>query len=169
MIDISTAGSGITIFTLRSFPMGFRLSAFADDADALDVEQTEVTGFERLYDGTIFSYDKNSPVLLSVGIIPNTDDDINLKILLQSRKPAKATIPIADDVTMVIGYADGGRNVLSNGVILGGAMADSLLASGRKKSNVYHFAFGAFDGFQSRRQVFGNVFNAALLLARGGA
>lgn len=153
MIDISTAGSGITIFSLTSFPMGFHLSAFADDVDPLVVEPTEVTGFEKLYDGSIFAFDKCAPVLLSVAVIPNTPDDINLKIMLQKRKSSPSIIQVKDDCTMVIGYADGGRNVLSQGTILGGSIADSLTSVGRKKTNEYHFAFGSFDGFQSYRQV----------------
>jgi hypothetical protein len=164
MIDISTAGSGLTIFSVNSFPMGFRLSSFADDADSLVIEPTMVSGFEKLYDGTIFGFDKTSPILLSVGVIPNTDDDINLKILLQTRKSNPTYISLLDTVTMVISYPDGGRNVLSGGVMLGGSIADSMLSGGRKKSNTYSFAFGSFDGFQSFRQFVGNVAQAASLL-----
>lgn len=164
MIDISTAGSGITIFSLSSFPMGFRLTSFADDVDPFSVETTEVSGFEKLYDGNIFTFDKTSPIMLSVGVIPNTADDINLKILLQKRKGSASRISIADDVTMVVVYPDGGRNVLSQGAILGGSIADSLTSGGRKKSNEYHFVFGSFDGFQSFRQIVGDLTNAALSL-----
>jgi len=162
MIDISSAGSGITIFTLSSFPMGFRLTSFADDTDSLNVEATEVSGFEKLYDGNIFTFDKTSPIMLSVGIIPNTEDDINLKILLQKRKSNTSNISLADAVTMVIGYSDGGRNVLSKGAILGGAIADSLSPTGRKKTNEYHFVFGSFDGFQSMKQGISTVVRAGL-------
>lgn len=125
---------------------------------------TEVSGFERLYDGNIFAFDKTSPILLSVGVIPNTSDDINLKIILQKRKSTPAILPILDTVTMVIVYADGGRVVLSNGTILGGSLADSLMSNGRKKSNRYHFAFGSFDGFQSFRQFAANVVETGLAL-----
>ncbi len=169
MIDISTAGSGITIFSLTSFPMGFRLSSFADDADSLSVEQTEVSGFEKLYDGNIFAFDKTSPIMLTVGVIPNTEDDINLKILLQKRKSNPTFLSLPDTITMVISYADGGRNVLSNGVMVSGSIADSMQSGGRKKSNSYSFAFGSFDGFQSFRQFIGNVAqNAAGLASRLG-
>jgi hypothetical protein len=165
MIDISTAGSGITIFSLTSFPMGFLLSSFADDVDSLSIEETEVSGFEKLYDGTIFAYDKTSPVLLTVGIIPNTEDDINLKILLQKRKSNPTFLALPDTITMVISYPDGGRNVLSGGVMVKGSIADSMASAGRKKSNSYSFAFGSFDGFQSFRQFIGNVEQNASLLA----
>lgn len=144
--------------------MGFRLKSFADDLDALTVDAAEVSGFERLYDGNIFSFDKTSPITLSVGIIPNTEDDINLKIILQKRKSTPSILQLADDVTMVIAYADGGRNVLSNGSILGGSIVDSLASHGRKKSNEYHFVFGSFDGFQSYRQFLANAVQTGLSL-----
>lgn len=149
------------IFSTNSFPMGFKLSSFADDEDSLKIEQCEVSGFEKLYDGTIFGFDKTSPILLSMAIIPNTDDDINLKILLQKRKSNSTYIPLLDGVTMVISYPDGGRNVFSGGVMLGGSIADSMLSGGRKKSNTYNFVFGSFDGFQSFKQVVGSAISLA--------
>jgi hypothetical protein len=149
MIDVSAFGAGITIVALTSFPMGFSLSSFSDDEDPLNVEQLEVSGYEKLYDGSIFTFDKTSPVLLSVGVMPNTDDDTNLKILLQMRKSSPQLLPLPDTTSMVITYPDGGRIVLSDGSILSGAIADSLTAQGRKKGNVYHFVFGTFAGAQN--------------------
>ena len=166
MIDISTTGSGIMIVSTNSFPMGFQLSSFADDEDSLKIEQCEVSGYEKLYDGTIFGFDKTSPILLSMAIIPNTDDDINLKILLQKRKSNSTYIPLLDGVTMIVTYADGGRNVFSGGIILGGSIADSMVSAGRKKSNVYNFVFGSFDGFQSRKQVLGNIVDTGIGIAK---
>ena len=166
MIDISTLGAGITIISLTSFPMGFQLSCFADDTDSLVIEQTEVSGFEKLYDGTIFGYDKTSPVLLAVSVIPNSEDDINLKILLQKRKSNSNYIALLDTITMVVSYGDGGRVVLSGGVILSGSLADSMQSAGRKKSNTYNFAFGSFDGFQSKKQAMGNLAGAAVNIGR---
>ena len=96
--------------------------------------------------------------------IPNTDDDINPKILLQKRKSKATFLELPDTVTMVVGYPDGGRNVLSSGSILGGSIADSLMSGGRKKSNTYHFVFGSFDGFQGFQQFVANVFQTAALL-----
>lgn len=153
MIDISAFGTGINIVATTSFPYGFPLSQFADDEDPISIEDLEVSGFEKLYDGSIFTFDKTSPVLLSVGVMPNTDDDANLKILMQMRKSSQHILPLPDTTSMVITYPDGGRVILSNGTILKGAIADSITAQGRKKGNVYHFVFGTFAGAQSASQV----------------
>jgi hypothetical protein len=157
MIDLSSFGTGITIVATTSFPVGFSLSSFADDESPLDVENTEVSGYEKLYDGTIFTFDKTSPILLSVGIMPNTDDDINMKILMQMRKSNAQILPLPDVTSMIIVYPDGGRVAMSNGSIISGPLADSLTREGRKKGNVYHFVFGTFAGAQSATELVASI------------
>lgn len=164
MIDISAFGTGIMVLSTESFPQGFSLSQFADDEDPISVEACEVSGFEKLYDGSIFIFDKTSPVLLSVGIMPNTDDDINLKILLQSRKSSPNLLPLPDNTSMVVTYPDGGRVILSSGGILSGPLLDSITTAGRKKGNVYHFVFGTFAGAQTVKEVAAGVAQTALSL-----
>jgi hypothetical protein len=66
MIDISAFGTGITVIATTSFPVGFSISSFADDEDPLNVENTEVSGYEKLYDGSIFTYDKTSPLATTI-------------------------------------------------------------------------------------------------------
>lgn len=159
MYDISGFGSSVMILSSSSFPQGFSLTSFADDTDPIAIEPTEVSGFEPLYDGDIFTFDKAAPVLLSVSVIPASEDDINLKILLQMRKSNSTFLPFEDIVTMIITYPEGGRVVLSQGRILKGPLADSLAASGRKKGNTYHFVFGSFAGAQSVLEVAATAFN----------
>lgn len=149
MIDVSAFGASINIVATSSFPVGFDITQFADDEDPITFKDVESSGYQPLYDGSIFTFDKTAPILVSISTIPNSDDDINLKILLQMRKSTPHILPVSDVTTMVVTYGDGGRIVLSNGSILSGAIADSITSSGRKKGNNYHFAFGTFAGFQS--------------------
>jgi len=153
MIDISGFGASITVLAVQSFPVGFSLSQFADDQDPLAVEDIEATAYEMLMDGSIFIFDKAVPVKLMVAVIPGSSDDINLKILLQSRKGAASIIPLPDVTSMVISYPDGGKVIFTNGSIIKGPLADSIQLSGRKKGNVYTFVFGSFSGAQSAKQV----------------
>lgn len=157
MIDISGFGTGITVIATTSFPTGFTLTQFADDEDPLNVENTEVSGYEKLYDGSIFTYDKTSPLLLSVGLIPNTEDDINMKILMQMRKSSVHLLPLPDTTSMVICYPDGGKVAMSQGTVLSGPLADSLTTQGRRKGNVYHFVFGTFAGAQNATELVSTV------------
>ena len=153
MVNISGFGLKLNIVALQTFPMGFDIESFADDADALFIDDTETSGYEMDFDGSLVAYDKAAPILVAVSVIPNSEDDINLKLLLQSRKASFKWLPIQDVTTMVVTYPDRGRVVFSNGTIVSGPMADSILSSGRRKSNTYRFAFGAFAGAQSSRQL----------------
>lgn len=157
MIDVSGFGTGITVVAIQSFPAGFNLSQFADDADPLQVEAVEPVGYEMLYDGSLFAFDKAAAIKLSVSVIPGSDDDINLKILLQARKGAVKLVPLPDVTTMAISYPDGGRVMLTNGTIISGPLADSIQTTGRKKGNQYTFAFGSFAGAQSAKQLVSSI------------
>lgn len=157
MLNISGVGTSVMIIALQSFPMGFNITQFADEEDPISVEPVEPVGYEMLYDGGMVSYDKASPVVVSIAVPPNTDDDINLKVLLQSRKGGLRLLPISDITTMIISYPDNDRVVLTNGTILSGPLADSIASSGRKKSNVYKFVFATFGGAQSGKEVVAGV------------
>jgi hypothetical protein len=149
MINISGFGLSIIVVALSSFPTGFELSAFSDDTDPLTIDPIEPTGFEPLYDGSLFFYDKTAPIKVSVSVIPGSDDDINLKILLQARKGAPPHLPIPDITSMIVRYSDGGIVGFSKGSIISGPLTDAILSSGRKKSNTYDFVFDVFAGAQS--------------------
>jgi hypothetical protein len=157
MIDISGFGAGIYVLALESFPSGFKLSQFADDQDPISSDNIDAVGYEMLYDGSIFFYDKAAPIKISVAVIPGSDDDTNLKILLQSKKGTVSLLPIDDVTSMVITYPNNGFVTLSNGSIISGPLVDSIQSSGRKKSNVYTFLFGSFAGTQSLTQTLATV------------
>lgn len=157
MENISGLGLGITILALQSFPMGFSLSQFADDINPFEVEEIEPVGYDMLYDGSLFAFDKAAPVLLTIGLIAGTADDINCKVLLQARKASSGIIPLPDITSMVVTYGDGGRLLLSNGTILKGPLGDTIQASGRKKGNQYTFVFGSFNGAQNATEVLSSI------------
>jgi hypothetical protein len=162
MQNISGFGTSVTVIATQSFPLGFNITQFADDTDPIAVDPTEPNGFELLYDGSLFAFGKAAPIKLSVSVIPGSDDDINLKILLAANKSASSYIPLPDITSMVISYADGGRVVLSNGTILNGPLADAIAPTGRRKSNTFTFVFGEFAGVQSVRQLIGGLVNTGL-------
>jgi len=161
MIDISGFGTGIVIVALQSFPTGFSLSKFADDVDPLTSREIEPIGFDMLFDGDIVTYDKAAPVEVTVSVIPGSDDDINLKILLQNKKSAFSILPLPDITTMVVTYPDGGRVILTKGNITKGPVVDSISANGRRNSNTFTFMFGAFAGAQSAKQIFTGLLQGA--------
>ena len=162
MQNVSGFGLGITLLALQSFPMGFPLSQFADDVAPIEVFPTEAVGYEMLYDNTLFAFDKAAPVRLAVSVIPDTSDDINLKILLQARKATSSLIPLPDITSIVISYSNGGIVMLTNGTILSGPLADTIIPTGRKRGNTYNFVFGTFSGVQNTSELISSVAQAAL-------
>lgn len=160
MQDISAFGTEITVVATKSYPLGFKLTKFADDEDPIKVEEVEPNGFVMLYDGSLFAYSKAAPIVLTVFLIPGSEDDINCKLLLQASKGSASIIPVPDVTSMVISYPGGGRIVLSNGTIIKGMLADSVNQTGRFKGNPYTFAFGSFAGAQNARELVGGIINA---------
>lgn len=161
MQNISGFGLSLVIVALQTFPLGIKVSAFPDDVDPLIVEDNESTKIEMLYDGTLFAYDTSNPILVSVSVIPYSDDDINLRILLSTRKTGIKWLPIDDVTSMVINYPDGDRVVYSGGSIVSGPTSDSVTQNGRRKTNTYKFAFGSVSTLQAK-QITADAINAAL-------
>lgn len=128
------------------------MSDFADDVDPIVVEEIQPTDFEMLFDGSLYSFDKASAVMVHVSVIPGSEDDLNLRILLQTRKSGLSILPIDDVTSMSISYPDNGSVMFTGGTILKGPLADSIIQTGRKKSNTYTFVFASFGGFQSGLQ-----------------
>lgn len=157
MIDVSGFGTGIVVIAVQSFPMGFSLSQFADDIDPIEAKDVEPTGYEMLFDGDLFAFDKAAPIEISVGVIPGSEDDINLKILLQSKHGAKSLLALPDITSMIITYPDKGRVILTKGTILKGPLVDSITTAARRKGNKYTFVFGSFTGAQSSKQVIAGI------------
>lgn len=162
MNDVSGSGTSVSIIALQSFPVGFTLKSFADDVDPIVAEEVESSGFEMLYGGELFAYDKAAPIIVTFGVIAGSDDDINMKIILQARKSNTSILPFPDSTSAVFTYPDGGRVILSNGTIISGPLLDSIQTTGRKKGNLYKFAFGSFAGAQSSKQFISSIAQTAL-------
>lgn len=162
MINISGFGLKATIVAIQTFPMGFTIQQFSDDADPLEIQDDVPGNYEMLYDGSLFAFTQANPILVKVSVIPNTEDDTNLKILLGARRMANSLLPVSDVTSMVISYPDGGKAILSNGTILSGPPADSVKSEGRKRSNTYSFAFGNSTGLQSSRQAISEIAQGVL-------
>ncbi|MEG0207028.1 phage tail fiber protein [Citrobacter sp.] len=157
MIDVSGFGLKATIVALQSFPMGFTVQQFADDVDPLEVQDDVPGAYEMMYDGSLFAYTQANPILVKISVLPGSEDDVNLKILLASRRMANKLLPISDVTSMVISYPDGGKSIFSNGSIISGPPADSIKQEGRKKGNSYLFAFGNSTGAQNTKQIASEV------------
>ncbi len=164
MIDVSGFGTSVVILSTASFPVGFSVTQFAHDKKPLIVDTTRPIGSVELYDGSLFFFNKTAPIRIHIAVIAGSDDDMNMKIMLQSRKSAVKIIPLPDVTTMTITYGDGGRVMLANGSIIEGPLADTISQDGQRESNTYTFEFGSFAGAQSAKELISTIANIGFSL-----
>ena len=160
MQDVSAFGTTITILATQSFPIGFTVDNFADDKDPLKIENIEATGYTFLIDGSLFIFDKAALIKVEISVIAASDDDINLKTMLQARKGSSSIIGLPDITTMTIAYGNGGVVMFTAGSIVSGPLGDSIEQSGRHPSNTYTFVFSDFAGAQSVAEVVNTAIQA---------
>ena len=160
MQNISGFGAKVTVVATVSFPVGFDITQFADDKDPLKIEEVELTGFELLIDGSLFTFNKGAAIKVEISVIPGSDDDINLKILLQAKKGS--VIPLPDVTSIAITYGNGGIVGFSAGAIVSGPLADSISSDARLVGNRYTFVFGEFSGAQSVKEIATDVGRALI-------
>jgi hypothetical protein len=136
-------GFGLTILMRASitFPAGFTITQFADDADPFDIPSIQIRDKGMGLNGDLVSWGKAQPVNIKISVIPDSADDINLAILLRTNKVGAGRNPVTDTINLVGTYPDGNIIVLNNGVITDGPPASGVASSGRMKSKEYSFSF----------------------------
>lgn len=139
--DVSGFGFVLTVFASNTFPNGFPVSAFADDSDPFDFPAIAVNDVAMGLNGDLVSWSKATPLKTTMGVIPGSDEDANLAILLEANRVGQGKLSARDLVTVTAVYPDGSTLSLVNGKITNGMPSDSVGSSGRLKSKVYSFAF----------------------------
>lgn len=141
MQDVSATGVKITVITLPTYPQGFEVSEFADNADPLDFPPTQIADYGMGVNGDLVTWTKPVPLEITLNVIPNTDADKNLGILYDMNRAAKGKISAQDLVTLVASYPDGTRKIFSNGKLISGVPANGVSSDGRIKTKEYKFVF----------------------------
>lgn len=141
MIDISGAKSKVTIIAIPTFPQGFTIEEYATDSDPVVIDDIEVTNTEVGVNGDVVSYKRATMINVELAVIPTTESDKNLEILLNANRLAKNKVATNDDITMIITYADGSTKTFSGGVILSGAVANTVSSDAKIRTKTYRFTF----------------------------
>lgn len=149
MSDVSAIGLSISFKASKTFPSGFVLSQFADDADPVDLPAAVLAELGMDINGNLVSWSAPAPQSVTVNVLPGSDEDQNLQVVLQANRAAKGRTPARDVITMVINYGDGSTTTCREGIILGGPAAKSASSAGRMKSHEYQFAFQDFDSVRA--------------------
>lgn len=141
MQDVSGFGLRIRLTASVTFPAGITITQFADDADPFDIPSIQVADTAMGLNGDLVSWSTANPIVPTINVIPGTDDDRNLGILLEANRVGRGKNGSRDVITLTGIYPDGRTVTLSNGKITNGSPGNSVASAGRMKSKAYQFAF----------------------------
>jgi hypothetical protein len=140
-MDISGFGLRVNVRASVTFPIGFNVTEFADDADPLDNPSLQVADKAMGLNGDLITWSTANPLLAALNVIPGSEADINLAILLEANRVGKGKTGARDKITMTTIYPDGSTVVSSKGRLTDGPAAKSVASAGRLKTNTYQFVF----------------------------
>lgn len=139
--DISATGLSLLVRGSKTFPAGFTVTMFADDADPFDLPALTVAATAMNVNGELVTWSSPQPILPTINVIPGSPDDNNLAILFEANRAAAGKTVARDIITIVATYPDGSTVTVSNGKLLSGFPGKSVASAGRMKSKAYAFAF----------------------------
>lgn len=139
MQDISGFGFRVVCRASNTFPSGFDITQFADDADPFDSPAIVAAEFAMGLNADLVVWSVANPIITNIGVIPGSDDDRNLSALLEANRVGKGKSSARDIITLVGIYPEGRSVSLVQGKITGGPAAQSIASAGRMKSNIYTF------------------------------
>lgn len=139
--NISGFGLTLNLRASKTFPAGFDISQFADDADPFDSPSLQVADAAMGLNGHMVTWSIANPLALTLNVIPGGTDDLNLAQLLEANRAALGKRPVGDVITLTGTYPDGKTVTWSGGAITDGMPANSVASAGRLKSKPYQFKF----------------------------
>jgi len=139
--DISGQGLVLNIKAHKTFPTGFIITQFADDADPLDIADIQLAETAMGLNGDMVSWNTANPIPMIISVVPGSDDDKNLSILAEANRVGRGKLSAKDRIIVNIVYPDGDIITLSDGKITNAPITNSVASAGRKKSKTYAFAF----------------------------
>lgn len=141
MYDTSAIGSSIRCIADKTFPAGFTISAFADDADPFDLPAVDIATAAMNVNGDLVVYSAPNPIPITVNVIPGSEEDLNLSVIYEANRAGKNKRHAGDVITLVAVYPNGASLALSEGVMTSGQPASSPSNAGRIKSKSFTFTF----------------------------
>jgi len=141
MQNITGFGLSINLIASVTFPAGLIINQFADDSDPLDVPSLQIADSAMGLNGDLIVWSKANPIKVTLGIIPASDNDLNLGILLENNRVGRGKLGAKDLITMSLIYPAGNPVTLTNGAITDGLPFSPVASAGRLKSKTYVFTF----------------------------
>jgi hypothetical protein len=147
--NISGFGLSAVITASSTFPNGFPVTAFADDADAMDSPDFTYADTGSGLNGHLIIWSKANGLEIAMNVIPTSEDDQNLAALFEANRVGKSKSSAKDTIGIVWTYPNGDRTTFSNGTVLVGSLLPQVASSGRLKSRQYRFKFESYTNVQA--------------------
>jgi hypothetical protein len=141
MINISAFGLTLNLIASNTFPNGYTITEFADDADAVDAPDHDVADTGEGPNGNMVIWNRAIPLEIAFNLIPTSPSDINTNILLEANRPGLGKTPARDIITLIATYPNKQVVTLTPGGIITGTLLQPVLAAGRLRSHLYRFRF----------------------------
>lgn len=141
MQDIAGFGLQVRVIASKTYPSGFTITQFADDADPFDLPALQINDAAMGLNGDMVHWSKASPIPLAIAVIPGGEDDKNLAVVFEANRAARGKRPAKDTITIVGTYPNGSIITLTPGIVYDGLPGNAVASAGRMKSKVYNFRF----------------------------
>lgn len=141
MINISAFGLKFRVTASNSFPTGFEVTSFSDDADALDHPDFTAADTNTALNGDMLVWNRPGLIEVAINVIPTSQDDVNLNALLEANRTGKNKAGARDIISAVTSFPSGITVSYSKGAIVSGSLNPSVANSGRVKTRRYVFRF----------------------------
>jgi hypothetical protein len=141
MNNISGFGLSAQVTASNTFPNGFPVTEFADDADPLDSPDLEATDTAFGLNGDMVVWSRPAGIEITMNVIPTSAADQNLAALLDANRVGKNKAGARDQVGIVFTYPNGMIVNVSPGVIVSGSIIPQVSSAGRIKTRLYRFRF----------------------------
>ena len=139
--DISGFGATVRLIASTTFPVGVTISQWADDADPIDAPSVQIADKAMGVNGDLVTWSKANPLIVTLNVVPNSGDDVNLQALFNANRVGKGKRGARDSITLLVSYPDGKVISYNRGKITDGMPGNSIASAGRMKSKAYAFAF----------------------------
>ncbi len=141
MQNVSTFGLSASIIGSNTFPNGFIVTEWADDADPLDSPDLEIAQSGMGTNGDMVVWSRPEGIEIALAVIPWSLADQNLDALFNSNRVSKGKTSAQDVITIALAYPNGVKVNMSPGIALVGSVVPQAQSSGRVKTRNYKFRF----------------------------
>lgn len=141
MPDISNFGSVVNVIASNSFPVGFPITQFSDDADPFDFPSIQIADVAMGVNGDLITWSRANPLPATLSVIVGSEDDIALQIIAKNNRVGKGKQNALDSITITVIYPDETTVTFTGGKMTNAMFGKSGTSQGRLKTRSYQFMF----------------------------